>query len=170
MTLWRHDGNGGLARRCSQLASVAAVAWFCLGLAPAWAQSTTERVVTNRVSGYAISGFDPVAYFVSGGPVAGRGDYVFVYDRALWRFHNEGNLNAFRRHPAVYEPLFGGYDPVAIAQGKPVEGVPQIWAVVGARLMLFSSTDNRDALLKGPRTWLATAALRWPSLSLELAE
>jgi len=169
MTLWRQDGNGGLAGRCGRMIAAAAALWICLGAAPALAQATTERVVTNRVSGYAISGFDPVAYFTSGGAVAGRGDYVFVYDRALWRFGNEGNLAAFRRHPEVYEPLFGGYDPVAIAQGKPVEGQPQIFAIVGARLMLFSSTENRDTLLKGPRTWLATAAQRWPSLSQELA-
>jgi hypothetical protein len=171
MTLWRQDWNGGLGRRHgNRVAAVVALAVCLLGAAPALAQATTERVVTNRVSGYAISGFDPVAYFVNHNPVAGRGEYVFVYDRALWRFDNEGNLAAFQRHPEVYEPLFGGYDPVAIAQGKPVEGRPEIWAVVGSRLMLFSNEDNRDMLLKGPRTWLATAAQRWPSLSQELAE
>jgi hypothetical protein len=171
MTLWRQDWNGGLGLWRGNRVAAALVLGVCLlRAAPALAQATTERVVTNRVSGYAISGFDPVAYFVRGSPVAGRGEYVFVYDRALWRFDNEGNLAAFQRHPEVYEPLFGGYDPVGIAQGKPVEGRPAIWAVVGSRLMLFSSTDNRDTLLKGPKTWLATAAQRWPSLSQELAE
>src|SRR5436853_6162474 len=126
MTLWRQDGNGRLSQPRGQLAAAAAVLWSCLAVALASAQATTERVVTNRVSGYAISGFDPVAYFVSDGPVAGRGEYVFVYDRALWRFHNEGNLSAFQRHPEVYQPLFGGYDPVSVAPGKPVEGQPQI--------------------------------------------
>jgi hypothetical protein len=171
MTLWRQEWNGGLFRRSGDRVAAALVLGACLlGAEPALAQATTERVVTNRVSGYAISGFDPVAYFVNRGPVAGRGDHVFVYDRTLWRFENEGNLAAFQRHPEVYEPLFGGYDPIAIAQGRPVEGRPEIWAVVGSRLMLFSSRDNRDTLLNGPRTWLATAAQRWPSLSQELAE
>jgi len=171
MTLWRQDWNGGLAKQWRSGVAAALIMGVSLfDTAPVVAQATTERVVTNRVSGYAISGFDPVAYFVNRSPVAGRGEFVFVYDRALWRFDNEGNLAAFQRHPKVYEPLFGGYDPVAIAQGKPVEGRPEIWAVVGARLMLFSSTDNRDTLLKGPKTWLATAAQRWPSLSQELAE
>ena len=111
MTLWRQDWNGGLGRRPGNRVAAALVLGVCLlRAAPALAQATTERVVTNRVSGYAISGFDPVAYFVHGGPVAGRGEYVFVYDRALWRFDNEGNLAAFQRHPEVYEPLFGGYD------------------------------------------------------------
>lgn len=179
MTLWRQEWNGGLdlprdlprvLRRGSRVAGALVLGACLFGTEPALAQATTERVVTNRVSGYAISGFDPVGYFVNRSPVAGRGDYVFVYDRALWRFENEGNLAAFKRHPEVYEPLFGGYDPVAIAQGKPVEGRPEIWAVVGSRLMLFSSRDNRDTLLKGPRMWIATATQRWPSLSQELAE
>src|SRR5437660_3389968 len=144
MTLWRQEWNGALIQRRGNRAAAALVLGVCLlEAAPALAQATTERVVTNRVSGYAISGFDPVAYFVNRSPVAGRGEHVFVYDRALWRFDNEGNLAAFQRHPEVYEPVFGGYDPVAIAQGKPVEGRPEIWAVVGSRLMLFSSKDNR---------------------------
>ena len=171
MTFWRQDWNGELGQwRGNRAAAMLAVGVCLFAAASALAQATTERVVTNRVSGYAISGFDPVAYFVNATPVAGRAEYVFVYDRALWRFDNEGNLAAFKRHPEVYEPLFGGYDPVAIAQGKPVEGRPEIWAVVGTRLMLFSSKDNRDTLLKGPKAWLATAAQRWPTLSQELAE
>jgi hypothetical protein len=66
--------------------------------------------------------------------------------------------------------MFGGYDPVTVAQGKAVEGRPQIFAVVGSRLVLFSSTENRETLLKGPRHWLATASQRWPALSQELAQ
>ena len=105
MTLWRQDWNGGLGRRRGHRAVAAAGrSGLCSAPQPAWAQATTERVITNRVSGYAISGYDPVAYFVDGNAMAGRGEYEFVYDRAIWRFHNEGNLNAFRRHPEVYEP------------------------------------------------------------------
>ena len=106
MTLWRQDWNGGLGpRHRNRVAAVVVLGVCLLGAAPALAQATTERVVTNRVSGYAISGFDPVAYFVNRNPVAGRGEYVLVHDRALWRFDNEGNLAAFQRHPEVYEPL-----------------------------------------------------------------
>jgi hypothetical protein len=151
-------------------AVTATVALASLGAAAALAQATTERVITNRISGYAISGYDPVAYFVDARPVAGQGDHEFVFDRAIWRFHNEGNLNAFRLHPEVYEPLFGGYDPVTVAQGKAVGGRPQIFAVVGSRLVLFSSAENRDTFVKSPRNWLATASQRWPALSRELAQ
>ena len=136
----------------------------------ALAQATTERVVINRVTGYAISGFDPVAYFTEGQPLAGKDQLECVHDRAIWRFQNVGNLIAFRQHPEVYEPLFGGYDPVAVANGKAVEGRPQIWAVVGSRLVLFSSPDNRRTLLASPRSWLLAASHRWQSLREDLAQ
>jgi hypothetical protein len=169
MTLWRQDWNGRLSVFAGWLA-ISTVAASCLLGGAALAQATTERVVINRVSGYAISGFDPVAYFVAGAPVTGQNQYEFVYDRALWRFQNEGNLNAFRQHPEIYEPLFGGYDPVTVAQGRAVEGLPQIWAVVGSRLVLFSNAENREILLKGSRSLLAAASHRWTALRQELAE
>jgi len=168
MTLWRRDWNG---IRQPILWLAAFMLMNTLGLAsPAHAQATTERVVINRVTGHAISGFDPVAYFTEGQPLAGQNQFEWVYDRAIWRFQNAGNLNAFRQHPEVYEPLFGGYDPIAVANGKAVEGRPQIWAVVGSRLVLFSSLDNRKTLLASPRSWLLAASHRWQSLRQELAQ
>ena len=39
----------------------------------------TEQVVIDRVSGIAIAGFDPVAYFVTGQPVRGSQAYEADY-------------------------------------------------------------------------------------------
>lgn len=166
MTLWRQDWNGAVEIGCRMAGGIVL---FCLLADPAFAQATTERVVVNRVSGYAISGFDPVAYFADGKASAGQDGFEAVHDGALWRFRNQGNLNAFRQHPEIYAPLFGGYDPVAVAGGRPVAGRPEIWAVVGARLMLFSSQENRAALLAGPHAWLQQASRRWPGLRAQLS-
>ena len=56
------------------LAGLAGLAGLEIGLGTALG-STTERVVTNRYSGLAIEGFDPVAYFVDTRPVRGVPDY-----------------------------------------------------------------------------------------------
>src|SRR5438876_11832595 len=53
--------------------------------------ATTERVVVNRYSGVAIEGFDPVAYFVDAGPLAGRPEFEPSDRGAVWRVRNEGN-------------------------------------------------------------------------------
>jgi len=171
MTLWRQDWNNRrVLRSLAGSAAAAACLALALGGTPALAQATTERIVVNRVSGYAISGYDPVAYFVEGAPVSGDAKYEFVYDRAIWRFSNDGNRNAFSHNPEVYEPMFGGYDPIAIAHGKVVAGRPQFWAVVDSHLLLFSSDQNRTLLLQEPRDPLRQAAQRWPELRHDLAE
>jgi hypothetical protein len=170
MTVWRQDGNATAARLALIATLVAASAGAGGPIGRALAQATTERVVVNRVSGYAISGFDPVAYFTIGAPRPGQDQYESAYDDAIWRFQNEGNLNAFRHNPEVYEPLFGGYDPVTVASGKAVDGLPQLWAIVEQRLVLFSSLENRELLLANPREVMLGAARHWPKLREELAQ
>ncbi len=102
--------------------------WCCLP-PPAWrfAQGTTERVVVNRFTGQAISGYDPVAYFTDTAAVRGDERFEAVHDGAVWRFRNEGNRAAFVGHPEVYAPQFGGHDPVDVARGKVVQSLPQLW-------------------------------------------
>src|SRR5271168_72435 len=73
--------------------------------------STTERVVTNRYSGVAIEGFDPVAYFIDERPRVGLAEFEAVQAGVVWRVLNEGNRASFIAHPEVYGPQFGGYDP-----------------------------------------------------------
>jgi hypothetical protein len=164
MTLRRQERKG-----CARLLILALLVVPC---APgmAWGQATTERVVVNRLTGLAISGFDPVAYFTD--TTASRGDERFeaVHDRAIWRFRNEGNRAAFVAHPDVYAPQFGGYDAVDVARGKVVEGLPQLWTIHGRKLYLFASETSRTAFAANPDGFAGTAERRWPKLMLELSQ
>ena len=139
------------------------------GLAPAHA-ATTERIVTNRFSGLAIDGFDPVAYFVDGAPVMGLRELEASQEGVVWRFHNEGNRASFLAHPEVYGPQFGGYDPVDVARGVTVAGNPLFWVVVGERLYLFGFETNRAAFAADPQSFLAKARTCWPVLEQGLAQ
>jgi hypothetical protein len=132
--------------------------------------STTERVVTNRYSGLAIEGFDPLAYFVDGHPEMGLPDFEVAQSGAVWRFRNEGNRDSFVAHPEVYGPQYGGYDPVDLARGITVAGNPLFWIVAGDRLYLFGHEDSRDAFAANPASFVKQAATRWPSLQDQLAE
>jgi len=145
----------GLAATCNDSAAVAA---------------TTERVVTNRFSGLAIDGFDPVAYFVDGRPVRGLPDFEAWEAGVVWRFHNEGNRASFIAHPEVYGPQFGGYDPVNLARGATFAGNPRFWLVFGQRLYLFGLEANRDAFAANPARFLDPAKARWPDLEQGLAQ
>jgi hypothetical protein len=56
--------------------------------------ATTERIVVDWHTGLAIGGYDPVAFFTHGKPVAGRPDFELRYGGAVWRFCNVGNKEA----------------------------------------------------------------------------
>jgi hypothetical protein len=164
MTVRRQERKGS----ASALVLALLVALCAPGMA--WSQATTERVVVNRFTGLAISGFDPVAYFTD--TTATRGDERFeaVHDRAVWRFRNAGNRAAFIAHPDVYAPQFGGYDAVDVARGKVVEGLPQFWTIHGRKLYLFASETSRTAFAAQPDGFAATAERRWPKLKVELSQ
>jgi hypothetical protein len=131
---------------------------------------TNERVVTDRYTGLAIGGFDPVAYFTESAAQAGLPDYELMEEGTVWRFRNEGNRAEFARHPEIYGPQFGGYDPVEMARGIAIAGSPRSWLVVGQRLYLFARADSRDAFAAAPAKFLSDASKRWPSVQNTLAQ
>ena len=124
----------------------------------------TDRIVINALTGLAISGFDPVAYFVDAKPKIGRPDTELRLDSVVWRFTNEGNRAAFAAHPEVYLPSFGGYDPVALARGVSVPGHPLFWTITAERLYLFYSPEARAAFLAEPGNIIARATRKWPTI------
>ncbi len=131
--------------------------------------ATTELIVTDRHSGLAISGFDPVAYFTDGRARLGRGEFELRHDGVIWRFRNEGNRAAFAANPEVFAPRFGGYDPTAIARGASTAGNPEIWLIVQDRLYLFYSDADRDAFARNFERIVAAARQRWPEVARTLS-
>ena len=131
--------------------------------------ASTERVVTNRYTGLAIDGYDPVAYFIQSRPVAGKAGIETYQGGAIWRFFDERDRDIFLSAPDIYGPQFGGYDPIDLADGRIVAGQPLIWLVSGQRLYLFSRVENRDAFAADPSR-VAVAARKWRALSGTLAD
>lgn len=123
----------------------------------------------DPATGVALSGFDPVAFFTDAKAEPGRGDLELGADGAVWRFRNEGNRAAFRAHPDVYRPAFGGYDPVAIARERSVPGSPMFWLIAGERLYLFYSAANRDAFRADSAAVLDAANRNWPAVEKSVA-
>jgi YHS domain-containing protein len=101
-----------------------------------------------------------------------RGEERFeaVQNGAVWRFRNEGNRAAFVSHPEIYAPQFGGHDPVDVARGKVVQGLPQLWTIHAQRLYLFASESSRTAFAAKPEGFASSAQRRWPKLKQELAQ
>jgi len=148
---------------------VAAVVWVGLGLAGPIGAATTERVVVDRNSGLAISGFDPVAYFTEAKALPGKGELEHALAGAVWRFRSEGNRAAFMADPDVYMPRFGGYDPVGVARGVAVAGNPQLWLISEERLFLFYTPETKEEFAGDSGRVITTADRKWPSVQRKLA-
>jgi YHS domain-containing protein len=146
------------------LAGLAATLALTLPPAPSVRAATTERVVTDWQTGLAVAGFDPVAYFVDGKPVAGRPEYELAFAGVVWRFRNEGNRAAFASDPDTYLPRYGGYDPVAVAHGTATAGHPLLWMISNQQLYLFYSEGNREAFAADPGGITEIAEQNWPGI------
>lgn len=145
--------------------------WFALtglGLVFAHTHSAaaplTERIVSDWRTGLALYGFDPVTYFTGPAPAQGRADMEYAYGGVTWRFSNEGNRAAFSEHPDVYMPQFGGYDPIAVAQGTATAGHPALWVIRAGRLYVFHSPQTRQAFIESGDHAIAAAEKAWPQV------
>jgi hypothetical protein len=163
MTARRQEGN----HRRPGIAFIALLS--AAGMALAAHAATTERLVADRTTGLAIGGFDPVAYFTDAQPLVGKAGFEAAEAGAVWRFRNEGNRAVFARHPDIYSPQFGGYDPTDAARGVAVAGNPRFWLIFGQRLFLFGRAETRAAFAADPARILRAAKTRWPGLQETLA-
>jgi hypothetical protein len=162
MTAQRRDLNGWSR-------GIALIALLAVSAPALCRAATSERVVTDRYTGLAIGGFDPVAFFTDAKPLVGRPDFELSDEGTVWRFVNEGNRASFAAHPEIYGPQFGGYDPVDVARGVAFPGNPRFWLIAGQRLYLFGREESRDAFAKAPAKYVDEARKRWRDIQQTLA-
>ncbi|HEY1542538.1 MAG TPA: YHS domain-containing (seleno)protein [Xanthobacteraceae bacterium] len=159
-----------MAAKAAKPSHAAPAAALLLALVPALIglpraeAATTERVVSDLLSGLAISGIDPVSYFTHAAPIYGSTDNEYSYGGVVWLFRNIGDKAAFTAHPDVYMPRYGGYDPVALGRGVAVAGNPLVWAMVGERVYLFYDEKSRARFLDNPIDAIGTAEDKWPAV------
>lgn len=96
----------------------------------------------NQGETLALSGYDPVSYFGTDGPVRGSGDYRVRYQGYDYQFANAKNAAIFQDNPMKYAPQYGGYCAWAIgANDALAPGDPQVYKIVGNKLYLNFSKD-----------------------------
>ncbi len=87
--------------------------------------------------GYAISGYDPVAYF-NGNAEAGLDSYQHEWGGAKWKFSSAKNIETFKDRPDQFAPQFGGYCSFAVSKGFTAKVDPEAWHVHEGKLYLFA--------------------------------
>ncbi len=142
--------------------AILCMAIVCLGVSPATGQE--KSYVTNALTGVAISGYDPVAYFTEGMAREGSPLFELEWDGTVWYFSSAANRDAFASAPEIYAPLFGGHCAMSMARGHLSDGNPQIFRIVAERLVLFYSIGNRAAFDLTAQTAMIDAIENWDAL------
>jgi YHS domain-containing protein len=94
-------------------------------------------------SGYAVSGYDVVAYHglkqVEIGQqqpeaVPGKKDITAEFNGATWAFSSEANRDLFVANPEKYAPQYDGHCAYGVSQGGKVPANPNLWRIVDDKL------------------------------------
>ena len=147
-------------RICRLLATLA-IAIFAAGTAHA------ATVYTDR--GAAIGGYDPVAYFNEGKPVAGTAEHSLDWNGVTWRFASAANRDAFAAAPAKYAPQYGGFCAWAVSQGYTAPVDPDAWKIVDGKLYLNYSKGVQANWEKDVPGHIRSADGNWPGIRDKLS-
>ena len=158
MSLARRFGSAALAAALT----VAVGTHLAVAEEPRIFDGVAERVLYDPVSGFALFGFDPVAYFIDGEARPGRTSELRI-GATVWRFESEANRAAFAAHPEIYAPAYGGYDAEAMERGVAVVSDPHFFVIQDDRLYLFRSSEARQRFLEHHDAAAATKA--WAELA-----
>ena len=94
-------------------------------------------------TGFAASGYDPVAFFSLqqapvGSPqpaaVPGKKSITADWNGSKWAFSSEENKKLFLSNPEKYAPAYDGHCAYGLAQGGKVPGNPNLWRIVDGKL------------------------------------
>ncbi|NJM82155.1 MAG: YHS domain-containing protein [Tabrizicola sp.] len=96
-------------------------------------------------TGFAVSGYDVVAYFdlpqsevgaPQSAPVPGKADITAEYNGAKFAFSSAENRDKFVADPEAYLPQYDGHCAYGVAKGGKVPGNPTLWRIVDGKLYL----------------------------------
>tara|TARA_R110000751_G_scaffold234229_9_gene335827 strand:- start:132690 stop:133217 length:528 start_codon:yes stop_codon:yes gene_type:complete len=124
-------------------------------------------------SGYAVSGFDVVAYFdidqtQIGTPqktaIRGKSAYTAEYNGAKWAFSTAENRDKFAADPEKYAPQFDGHCAYGVAQGGKVPANPNLWRIVDDKLFLNITKNVVTFWEEDIPGNISTATVNWNKL------
>lgn len=151
-----------LSFRGSHVRRLAMVLAGLTAMAFAWQAQAAEKVFVE--DGYAIGGWDPVAYFTEGRPVEGKPEFALEHEGATWLFSSAANRDRFAADPQRYAPQYGGFCAYGVSQGYKVSIEPELWTIVDGKLYLNYSPSVQRTWEEDIPGYIAEADERWPNL------
>lgn len=138
-------------------------AWLALALV-----FTTRLALAGdffEADGFALHGYDPVAYLESEQPVKGSAAHAFTYKGSKFLFATDQNLKKFKADPMKYSPQYGGYCALGTANGYKVSTQPDAFEVVDGKLYLNHDRKVLDIWKRDVPGNIVKADENWPTVS-----
>ncbi len=129
-------------------------------------------------TGFAVSGYDVVAYFdlpqsEVGQPqpkaVPGRADITADYNDSTFAFSSEANRDAFLADPEKYAPKYDGHCAYGVAVGGKVPANPHLWRIVDGNLYLNITEDVVGLWEEDIQARIIDADTEWATLESKRA-
>jgi hypothetical protein len=157
------SGSKGMTDKRSFIA-LAAAAVLTTGLTIAGPVLAAGADVNATVTGLALRGYDPVAYFTDNKPVLGDFTITAEHDGATYRFTSEAHKAMFEKDPAQYLPQYGGFCAFGTAQGYKVDGDPNVWRIVDKKLYLNLAPPVAERWVTDIPGYIKSANKNWSDI------
>lgn len=101
-------------------------------------------------TGYAVSGYDVVAYFgleqsavgtAQPAAVPGNAGITAEHNGATFAFSSEANRDTFLSNPEKYAPQYDGHCAYGVSRGGKVPANPNLWRIIDDKLYLNITSD-----------------------------
>ena len=139
-----------------------------------WKPAVGGTSVMVLDDGFAIAGFDPVAYFTEGGPVPGTPEWTYEWRDAVWLFSTEHHRDLFASDPEAYAPQYGGWCAYGVSGHKDGPGYgaetrPQdSWSIIDGKLYFNWNPAIADRFRSQYTQLVDDADGYWPDVSADL--
>ena len=113
-------------------------------------------------NGAALGGYDPVAYFMTSGPVRGDQSHVVEWNNATFLFASAANKATFEADPEKFTPRYGGYCSYAAALNYVAPTSANAWSLHEDQLYLNFNLHVRSVWEQDKPGYIAKADANWP--------
>ena len=137
-----------------------------------YASIALPAMAANEISGtsdgFAIEGYDTVAYFTNGAATKGDSRFTADWHGATWRFSNTEHRDLFTANPEQYAPQYGGYCAYAAANNSVAEGAAERWKIVDNKLYLNANFFAQKLWQNNIPDNISGADQNWPELQVKI--
>jgi len=132
-----------------------------------WIMSMTGSAQKSEIfikDGYAIRGYDAVAYFIDNKPVKGSEQFSLSWKGGTWLFSSNKNRESFKMNPGKYAPQYGGYCAYGLSRGYKASTEADAFTIVDGKLYLNYNVDVRSEWNKDQKQYIGKADKNWPEV------